>query len=101
MKYVLPLLWIVVFVSCDRVGQSKTESINEGIQITKVLSPEARLDSLNKMIRENPESPNGYHQRSNFYFEQGMTGKAREDLNICINMSPETSIFYLEKAELL
>ncbi|HAE31242.1 MAG TPA: hypothetical protein DCF89_09010 [Flavobacteriales bacterium] len=63
--------------------------------------PQAQLDSLNKKIRENPDSPNGYFLRSQYYVEQGLLGKAREDLNMCINMSPETAIFYLEKAKLL
>ena len=101
MKYVLPLLVMVVLVSCDRGRESITTANTEAKRIPQVLSPDARLDSLNKVIRENPESPNGYHKRSQFYKEQGMIGKAREDLNICINMSPETSIFYLEKAQLL
>jgi len=91
---------LLLLASCSSENEA---TVNDHLEIPNdqvELTPEQELESLNKVIRENPKSPNGYHRRHLYYIEQGEYQLAREDLNICINMSPETSIYYFEKAKL-
>lgn len=71
------------------------------VNVTPINNDERELELLNEEIRENPNSPNGYHRRHQYYLDRGEYLKAKEDLNMCIKMSPETAIFYYDKASLL
>ena len=102
MKFFAFSFFLIFFCRCyvenDNVSENNAA---ETLGIESILSEQQKIELLNNEIRENPDSPNGYFKRSKYYLEIGETQKAREDINMCINMSPETSIFYQEKAKLL
>lgn len=90
---VIAALWFLV--SC---GNSSTEVVTNPLDSAD--SVQNPVDLLNAEIRSNPNSANGYYKRSAYYEEQGELEKAKQDLNLCINMSPELGIYYLAKSRI-
>ncbi len=85
-----------MFFSCEEGEANPAETTT-----TEPITNEDReLELLNKEIRENPNSPNGYHRRHQYFIRQGEYARANDDLNMCIKMSPETAVYYLDKARL-
>lgn len=102
MKYFLYSFVLIFFGGCYVDNDNITKkNIIGNLSDETILSERQNMELLNKEIRENPDSPNGYFKRYKHYLDIGEIQKAREDINMCINMSPETPIFYQEKAKLL
>lgn len=89
------LLCVLVFVSCE--GEPENNSSIE-IDSQEQLS---QIDQLNAEIVASPESSNGYYKRCLYYQSIGEWEKAKEDINFCLAMNNDASVYYFEKAKIM
>ncbi len=99
-RTLLYLFSILIFLSsCKETPQ---EEVSESDKLEKeIITTQSTLEEINNEIIMNPESPNGYYKRANYYLENYDFDNAITDINRALKLTPDVPALTYLKAEIL
>lgn len=106
MRYVLKYLFfvsiaVVGFTACKQTKEKDNERQSDKQEETLTNDPElARIDALNKKIREDSVNGDSYRDRAEFYLEKEEYSKALEDIRKSIIIDSTFSPYYVTLGEI-
>lgn len=95
MKYIHLILISLLFIQCNH-----EEKQQEIIPQQQEIDPNS-IEAIEQEILDNPESPNVYLKRADYFARKAEFGKAIDDINRALTITPDVTEINFQKAELL
>ncbi len=96
MKYIHILLISLLFLQCTNEDKKQETTPQQH----ETIDPNS-IEAIEQDILDNPESPNVYLKRANYFARKAEFGKAIDDINRALTITPDVPEINFQKAELL
>jgi len=91
-----------MIVSCAEVpSENEPTTESDGQFDSLMVEEKSKIELLNEAIIENPESPNSYYRRADYFHKNKEFNKAIDDINRAIKLAPDNGAMTYAKAEIL
>lgn len=102
MKYSSLIFLFLFLIGCNS-SDDNSEVQNDGLVIADSIPQKnvSELHILEEEILANPESPNGYYKRAEYYKYNYKFSQAIDDINRAIKLAPDAASLQYAKAEIL